>query len=623
MSKVRPPVGPDQVVINKGAADKGDFAVGDEVRVTSATGTREFTLSGIVKFGDADSPGGATFAIFDLPTAQEFVGKPGYISSVQVRGDGSQSDEQLARTIAEALGPDSETEVLTGAEITEENQSDIQESLQFFTVFLNAVAFIALFVACFVIYNVFSITAAQRQRENALMRAIGASRRQVTASLLVESVVVGLIGSILGLALGMVLAMGLRAAFAALGLDLPSSGLTVLPRTVIVTVLIGCIVTVLSALMPALRSGRVPPVAAMRDTALEATSATKGRTITGALLLAFSVALILLGLFAGRPLLLVPGVLLLFIALFVLGPLIARPVAKALGRPIVRLKGMTGTMAKENAARNPKRTARTAAALVVGVALVTGVSVLASSIRDSVREIFGEQFQGDFVVSVDTFGFGGLSPQLADDLNQLPEVKTATGIGINFALIGGKGRTITVVDPATAGAVFDLDFVQGDITDLTPEGVMVSEGKAKSDDLTIGSPFQVVLADGTPRDLTVQGIYRKDELAGSTTVRPRSVRRHQRRPVRLRGVHPQGRRRERGRRRGGHHARWRRTTRTAAAEPQRLHRLAGRLDPTGGQHHLPAPRARRSSSPPSASSSPWCSACSSGGASSGWCVPSA
>ena len=513
-----PPVGPDQVVINKGAADKGDFAVGDQVRVTSATGTREFTLSGIVKFGDADSPGGATFAIFDLPTAQEFVGKPGYISSVQVRGDGSQSDEQLARSIAEALGPDSETEVLTGAEITEENQSDIQESLQFFTVFLNAVAFIALFVACFVIYNVFSITAAQRQRENALMRAIGASRRQVTASLLVESVVVGLIGSILGLALGMVLAMGLRAAFAALGLDLPSSGLTVLPRTVIVTVLIGCIVTVLSALMPALRSGRVPPVAAMRDTALEATSATKGRTITGALLLAFSVALILLGLFAGRPLLLVPGVLLLFIALFVLGPLIARPVAKALGRPIVRLKGMTGTMAKENAARNPKRTARTAAALVVGVALVTGVSVLASSIRDSVREIFGEQFQGDFVVSVDTFGFGGLSPQLADDLNQLPEVKTATGIGINFALIGDKGRTITVVDPATAGAVFDLDFVQGDITDLTPEGVMVSEGKAKSDDLTIGSPFQVVLADGTPRDLTVQGIYRKDELAGSTTV---------------------------------------------------------------------------------------------------------
>ena len=212
------------------------------------------------------------------------------------------------------------------------------------------------------------------------------------------------------------------------------------------------------------------------------------------------------------------GVLLLFIALFVLGPLIARPVAKALGRPITRVKGMTGTMATENAARNPKRTARTAAALVVGVALVTGVSVLASSIRDSVREIFGEQFTGDFVISVDNFGFGGLSPQLADDLNELPEVETATGIGINFATDRRQGPAITVVDPATAGGVFDLDFVAGDITDLTPEGVLLSEGRAKSDGLTIGSPFQLALADGTPRDLTVQGIYSKDELAGSITV---------------------------------------------------------------------------------------------------------
>ena len=150
-----------------------------------------------------------------------------------------------------------------------------------------------------------------------------------------------------------------------------------------------------------------------------------------------------------------------------LGPLIARPVAKALGRPITRIKGMTGTMATENAARNPKRTARTAAALVVGVALVTGVSVLATSISDSVRKIFGEQFRGDFVISVDNFGFGGLSPQLSDDLNKLPEVGTAAGIGVNYALVDGKGRTVTVVDPATIGAVFDLDFVAG--PDLGPD----------------------------------------------------------------------------------------------------------------------------------------------------------
>jgi putative ABC transport system permease protein len=256
----------------------------------------------------------------------------------------------------------------------------------------------------------------------------------------------------------------------------------------------------------------------MRDTALESTSATKGRTISGITLMVVSIGLIVIGLFAGAPLALGPGVLLLFVALFVLGPLIARPVAKALGRPITRIKGMTGTMATENAARNPKRTARTAAALVVGVALVTGVSVLATSISDSVRKIFGEQFRGDFVISVDNFGFGGLSPQLSDDLNKLPEVGTAAGIGVNYAIVDGKGRTVTVVDPATIGAVFDLNFIEGQVSDLTPDGVLLSKGRAKSDGLTVGSPFTLTLTDGTPKTLTVQGIYEKDDLAGSITV---------------------------------------------------------------------------------------------------------
>ena len=367
----------------------------------------------------------------------------------------------------------------------------------------------------------FSITVAQRQRENALMRAVGASRRQVTVSLLVESVVVGLVGSILGLGFGMLLAMGLQRAFSALGLDLPSTGLALLPRTVIVTIIVGLIVTVLSALLPALRSGRVPPVAAMRDTAVEATSTRPrvGRS-PGSPCWPSSVALILLGLFAdGAVFALAFGVLLLFIALFVLGPLIARPVAKALGRPITRVKGMTGTMATENAARNPKRTARTAAALVVGVALVTGVSVLASSIRDSVREIFGEQFTGDFVISTDSFGFGGLSPQLADELNELPEVETATGIGINFATIDGKGASDHRGRPGhrRRGVRSRLRRRRGH----GPHTLRVScsaKGRAERDDLSVGSPFQLALADGTPRDLTVQGIYSRDDLAGAITV---------------------------------------------------------------------------------------------------------
>ncbi len=514
----KPPVGPDQTVIDFASAKKAKFKVGDKVTITGNSGARQFTLSGIAKFGDSESPGGTTYALFDLPTAEEFVAKPGFIDDIVVKSDGSVTDAELAKRIASSLGPQTETEVLTGAQITKETQSDIQDNLKFFTIFLNVLAFIALFVSSFVIYNVFSITVAQRQRENALMRAVGASRRQVSTALLIESVVIGLVGSVLGLALGLVLALGLKAAFEALGLDLPSNGLTLLPRTIIVTLIVGLVVTVASALLPALRSGKVPPVAAMRDSELETTRSGRGRTITGLVLLGVSAALILIGLFAPAPLALAPGVPLLFIALFVFGPLIARPVAKALGRPIVAMKGMTGTMARENAARNPKRTARTAAALVIGVALVTGVSVLASSIRASIRDIFGKQFHGDFVVSVDNFGFGGLSPKLADDLNKVPEVGTATGIGVNFAKENGKGKTVTVVDPSTAGAVFNLGFTQGALKDLTADGVAVSKSKADKDHLKLGSKLKLTLTDGTTRDLPVQGIYKEDDLAGSTTV---------------------------------------------------------------------------------------------------------
>jgi putative ABC transport system permease protein len=340
----------------------------------------------------------------------------------------------------------------------------------------------------------------------------------VSRALLIEAVVIGLVGSVLGLLFGVVLAIGLKAAFAALGLALPNSGLTLLTRTIVVTIIVGVIVTVASAFLPARRSGKVPPVAAMRDTALEASSTTRGRTIAGSVLLVISVVLILIGLFAPAPIALAPGIPLLFIAMFVFGPLIARPVAKALGRPIARMKGMTGTMAKENAARNPKRTARTAAALLVGVALVTGVSVLASSIRDSVRQIFGKQFHGDYVISVNNFGFGGLPPTLADQLNKLPEVGTATGVGVNYVNENGKGKTVSVVDPATAGALFDLGFTQGQLSDLTPTGVLISKSKADKDGLKLGSILTLTLPDGTDKHLTVQGIYKEDDLAGPVTV---------------------------------------------------------------------------------------------------------
>lgn len=512
------PSGPSEVVLDKRSADDGDYRIGDSVRVVSQGGSREFTLTGVVRFGEVDSPGGATFALFDLPTAQDFVGIPGYVDAVLVTGDGSLDDDALADAIQAALPAEFEAETLTGAEITDETTSDIEEALSFITIFLTVFSGIALGVACFVIYNVFSITGAQRQRENALLRAIGASRRQVTRAMLIESVVVGLIGSLLGLAFGALVSQGLRSMLNAFGVDLPSTSLQLLTRTIVVTLVVGLIVTVLSAVLPALRAGRVPPLAAMRDTALDTAGSTRARLIGGLVPLALGIALITAVAAGARAMLVLFAVLLVFAGVIVLGPLLAKPAANTLGAPLARWRGVPGQMARGNAGRNPKRTAGTAAPVLIGVALVTAATLLAATFKAQIREIFGEQFTGDYVVQTNSFGFGGLSPDLADRLNEMPEVGTAAGIGLRSGSVDGKGRQLTVVNPQTVADLFDLEVDQGDISQLTVDGVFVSESRADDDDLRVGSTIVVDFPDLGERTLTVQGVYSRDELAGNYTV---------------------------------------------------------------------------------------------------------
>ena len=227
---------------------------------------------------------------------------------------------------------------------------------------------------------------AQRQKENALLRAIGASRRQILGSLLIESVIIGFVASLLGIALGVLTAKLLEVLLSQFGIDIPSSGLVLLPRTIIVSLIVGMAITVFSAVMPAVRASKVPPVAAMRDVALDTSGKSRARLIWGLAVTLLGAALLVVGLTGTTPLMLALGIPLIFVGIFVLGPLIARPVARFLGAPLPRLQGVTGTLARENSMRNPKRTARTAAALMVGVALVAGISVLAASIKSSVRD---------------------------------------------------------------------------------------------------------------------------------------------------------------------------------------------------------------------------------------------
>ncbi|MEP7202239.1 MAG: FtsX-like permease family protein [Ilumatobacteraceae bacterium] len=515
----RLPNGDGEVALDAGVADKAGYTLGDTVKVVAQGGSRAFTLVGIAHYGDVSSPGGATFALFDLPTAESFVGKPGFIDAVVVTGDGSVSDAELADRIQAALPADSQTETLTGAEITKENQTAIEEGLSFFTIFLTAFSFIAMGVACFVIYNVFSITAAQRQRENALLRAVGAHRRQITRAMLLESVVVGVVGSLLGLVAGIGVSMALKSFLGVLGIDFPSTTLQLLPRTILLTLVLGTLVTVLSAVLPALRTGRVSPLAAMRDSAVENVGSSRKRILAGLIIGVIGAVGIVASLSGAGFALLGLGVLLLWVGVLVLGPVLALVAAKAIGAPVARAFKVTGRMAQGNASRNPKRTSRAAAPVLIGVALVTAVALLAATLKAQVREIFSEQFVGDYVVKTDNFsGLGGLSPDLADKLNSLPEISAAAGIGVKLAKIDEKDGTVTLVDPATVGEVFDLHLTSGSYAELSTTSMMVSDKKAKDDGLKIGDVLTVNLAGLGELPLTIVGTYSSDELAGGYVV---------------------------------------------------------------------------------------------------------
>ena len=518
ISEGRFAAGPTEVVLDEASAKAGKFELNDNVKVVAQAGSRVFTLVGIASYGDVRSPGGATFALFDLNTAQEFLAKPGFIDDILVSGDGSVSDEQLAEAINKAIPSSYKTETLTGAQITKETQDQIGTALSFFSILLSTFSYIALGVGSFVIYNVFSISAAQRQRENALLRAIGASKKQVTRAMLIESVVVGLFGSVIGLFAGIGLSKALSALLNAAGIDLPTGGLVVPSSAVVNTIVVGLIVTVSSAWLPARRAGKVPPLTAMRETAIEVVALTRRRTLFGLILIALGAASIIAVTNGASNTWLGLGILFVFSGTITLGPVIARPVALMLGKPAEKLRGVTGTMARQNSARNPKRSARTASPVLIGVALVTAVAALAASIRTQIDGVFTEQFKGDYAISTDARGFGGLSPSLADDINLLPEVERATGIGLLTVKIKDKGQYLTTINPATVEGVFDLGLVSGTYADLTPETIFVSQQYAKNNNARLGDTIQVTLADAQIKTLVIAGIYEFDDIAGKYTV---------------------------------------------------------------------------------------------------------
>ncbi len=510
----RAPVADREVVIDKGTAEDAGFAVGDAARILTTSGVQDVAIVGIATFGDADNPAGSSYALFTADAAQRYLSAPGKVDAIKVVAADGVSDDDLVARLSSVV-PE-HVEVLTGAQITAEDLRVAKQGLGFFTTFLLVFAAIALFVGSFIIYNSFSILVAQRSKEMALLRAIGASRRQVLGAVLVEAVAVGAVASTAGLFVGIGVAWLLRALLPGLDIDVPGGGLAITSRTVVVAIVVGLVVTVASALLPARKASKVAPIAALRDVALDVSGRSVRRLVAGVGVTTVGVAVMAAGLFADAGLALVGlGAAVIFVGVAVLGPVLARPVSRLLGWPLPRLKGMAGTLARENAMRNPKRTSATAAALMIGVALVAFISILASSTKDSIDASLEGSFTGDLVVDSGSLGFGGLSPELARRLNELPEVADAAGLRTTSAEVGGSGTLVLGADLARMADVFDFDVRRGSLADLGPTQIGVLETRAEVDGLDVGDVVPVRFSETGVHELTVGAIYGADPLGAA------------------------------------------------------------------------------------------------------------
>ena len=545
-----------QVVIDKKSATDGRLRVGDFTTVLVKGPPQRVQVVGIIGFGTADSPGGASVVLFTTPVAQQLVAAPGKYTSILFVAKPGVSQRQLVSNLTGNLPHG--LEAITGAALIKESQDQFAKVLSFFNTFLLIFAVIALLVGAFMIFNTFSITVAQRTRENGLMRALGASKRQVLGSVLLEAVVVGIIASVIGLAAGVAVAIGLKAMLSALGFGLPAGGIVFTARTALIAGLAGLAVTMVAAVSPARKAAKVPPIAAMQDMTVGSTGyGSKERVMVGSAILVLGVAALFTGLFtnvASRVLVVGAGALLVFFGVSVLGRTVSLPLSRTVGAPLPRLRGVTGKLARQNAMRNPKRTAASASALMIGVGLVGFITILASSSTASVNSAIDRSFAGDIVIDSGGGLMGGVDPALAGQLGKLPHVQAATGVAIGLAEVNGKVEQVSAVDPRAASQIFNVSPVQGSIAGLGRSGIAVYKDVATADHLKLGSTVPMLFKDTGPQKLTVALIFGDATGApGSALLHgQRGVQRQLPRPVRQPGLREEGPgRQHRGRAGGG------------------------------------------------------------------------
>jgi putative ABC transport system permease protein len=508
------PTSADDVVMDKATATKYHFAVGDRVLMNLPDRAQRFTVTGIVTYGSDDNLAGVTLAGFDLAAAQTLFHARGSYDTIDVLARPGADNVSLQRTIARLLPTG--VQVLSGQTVANELSTAVDDALSFISTALLIFAAIALFVGAFTIFNTLSITVGQRTRELALLRLVGASRRQVFRSVLGEAAATGLAASVVGLGLGVAAALGLKALLRAFGITLPSAPLVFEARTPVVAIGVGVAVTVLSAIIPARRAVRIPPVAALSDHGADVTGALARRRVAAGVIAAVAgIALIVAGLADAAVALVGLGALVVFIAAGLLVTLAARPLSSGLGRPLASLLGVAGRLGRENSMRNPRRTAQTAAALMVGLALVSAIAVLGASLSTSAANEVDSAVNADYVVT----GSGGFSRAVIPAVSRLAGVTTATTVYQGQFEFRGGLSSLAAATPAGLAQTVNLHVVSGSGAPAMAAGrLLVDTTTARSDHLSVGSAVPVRFAQTGPTTMRIGGLFKPNPLVGSFIV---------------------------------------------------------------------------------------------------------
>jgi putative ABC transport system permease protein len=521
----RGPEKADEVAINAGLAKAADYRVGDRIGILTLRPKKTFTVVGIFGYsGNRDSLGGAQATAFTMPVAQDLLlGERDALSVVDVVAKDGVTPATLRDRIRAAVGGD--YQVKTGKETADAQAAGLKSFLNFFTYVLLGFAGVALFVGVFLILNTFSMLVAQRTRELALLRAIGASRGQVIRSVLLEATVIGLVASVLGLGAGVGVGAAIAAVFSGLGGAHLALSITVPPTAVIASFVVGLGVTLVAATVPAVRASRIPPVAAMRDAETPDKPLTR-LTVTGAVVLAAGATATGFALTGNASLwLLLVGVLFAFIGVALLTPLISRPVVSLLGR--LFSWSLPGQLGRRNSARNPRRTAVTAGALMVSIALVTGVSTILSSATTSISQAVEKTLRADLVISGQQRGPlpPTFDPAVVDRTAALPGVRRVAAITQSMGALDGSHAFLGAVrDLADTTAVLGLQAASGSVDSLGPRQLVIDEQGAKDRHLSVGSTVRVQLPKGDAETYTVTGIYRKNDASNGVLLPHDAVR---------------------------------------------------------------------------------------------------